>query len=496
MRKCLTIASICWPLILCGQQLFFLDSLMLTSSNKIEERYNEWQEEKLNQVAGNKGISLGLGLTSVSAQEWGEGYGLRAGGKIDMLGGGWKHHDLEVKKLENLKLIQQLEGHQESLQHHYGWCYDYVTSVYHDQKIEVLDEIIENLEGLSTTLQDHYIHKRISYADLLKVKTSIKEYVLLKKTIEESKDIFKKRIDVDDMPSLHDHRLYELDIESLLDSVSRDSSYKNVVNLRSDNIELSYAQENLSDLSASLGYDVLRNRPYFSIQFSKNISKSSSSLVAAEKELMEERSHQYLFQKKKELLNLFIEYDYKRKQITRLNGNLEMVREKKRILMVTRALQELPLSTDEEELLVECLKIEFEIIDLKQQAMLLLLMIKRLTCTFNIGDFLLPADEYVNDKKFAGNRYLLLHDGITLPDGDRYFLEECEVIEISGNELMELRNLYPLDPDDYSNRSDLEKKIIGITEKDAKANILFTDIESLRRLELKSVRSQVVTYNK
>ncbi len=466
---------------------------MITSSNDLDERYSEIQDLRISNATRDKGISIGANLISASAQEWGEGYGMRAGGKIKMLGSGWKQSSLEVRKLENIRAIANLEGNQESMQYHYGLCYDYIISLYHHQKLILLNGMLDSLTHLSAILQDHYIHKRIPYADLLQCNNAIREYSTLKHTTSAFIEIFRQSFETEGLPQLHDFQFYDFDVQGLLDSLASDSTQQKVLSLELDNVDLEYAQMNLSDLSASVGYDLLRSRPYFSIQFSKNIHRSSKKLIQAEKELLKERDHHSASQRKKEIINLFLEYDYKKKQVDLLRGKQEMINETKRILQVTRSLQGLPESVEEQELTIDSLKIEYEILDLKQQSMLLLLRMKRLAIKVNIGKFLKPIRTHIDNKKFAGNRFLLLLENHAIAKADEYFLEECEVEILSGQELIEMRNLYPLNPSDYNHRSEMEEKIISITEKDSRANILFTDIESLKELELKSVRTQVHT---
>jgi len=180
-------------------------------------------------------------------------------------------------------------------------------------------------------------------------------------------------------------------------------------------------------------------------------------------------------------------HQYKDKQIRGLHLKLQIIEEQKRKYQVKKDILSLEESGHEKKIDLEKHLIEYEIIDLQLQQMLLLLRVKKGCIKNNLAPFIKIMKYSIGTKKYAGTRYLLVDEEIELSTIEIHMLEQNEIIPLLPIQLIQLQNVVEVDPAQYHNRAEMEVAIQRLLKRNSESNIVFKSIKSLKELELKTI---------
>ena len=342
-------------------------------------------------------------------------------------------------------------------------------------------------KDLSPLLQDLYYQKIIEYQPVLNNQGLHHHFQTLHQTLESFNTAFTPIVQGKTLPEDLPESIWLIDFARMTEAMEKDTTQHSVLVLRKEIIDDQFEKDRLPSFSVSLGYDLSRKRFYYGVNLGVNISRPNKKNIILEKQLLEERNLMQIMRKQKSLLNLQYEYGYKRKQYQDLHFQLLELEEQHRLYQVKRNILSLEESIEEQQLSLKSLMIRYEMLDVAQQCALLMLRLKKLIFPLNINDFIKKNDHPVALKKYPRKRYLKTRENVTLTPAEKLFLNQNEIRPVTDKELVLVKNLILINPDNFTNRSDMEQHILSSKPE---SNILISDLQAFERLELRTIRAQ------
>jgi len=329
----------------------------------------------------------------------------------------------------------------------------------------------------------------LDYEKILQISSTIEQfYTLQQSQLDYNQVVANMNLDAI-LPDIYLEG-FQIDFQGVLQKVSLDTAFNRIVLLKDEIIELRHEKEKAPSLSIAGGYDISRNRPYYSVGFSARITRNKNAHIVAHKDKHRNDMRLVNLQRKKELINLQYEYQYKNKQIKALYLKLEIIKEQKRKYSVKKDVLSLEESAQEKKIDLENHLIEYEIMDLKQQQMLLLLKFKKQIRTIKIAPYLKAVTPQSSPSKFIGKRYVVINENSTLNRVDIHILRQNEIKPLLPKELIELQNVMPVDPSKYRTRADMEYAIQTLVNNQSDCNLVIKSIDSLKELELRTLEQK------
>ncbi len=472
-----------------AQQLQFLDALFQYDISQINQVTLAHQNSDIERLQRDWGFSYGVNLTNSVQDEIDAGLSTRLYIKTDLLANGYFENITQSQIIENRIKIDSIQGVKRATDHNYGIYYNYVHYLYNKEKCMLIDSIVSESEYLQEYLEKLYYNKLINYDEILSTKNTKEQFSKLKEAHLSYNTMFNSIAQDSLLPTLNTTRDWKVDFSAISEAMEIDSSHDAVLLLERENLELQFNKENASSLSLTMGYDISRHRPFYGVRFNKRITPKKDKLFKSKAMILENDKRLDQIQAKKELLNLQYEYQYKEKQLLGLQTKLLSLEELGRQLRVKSEILSLDESKQEKKQQLLYLQIQYEILDLREQQMLLLLGIKRILAHIPIAPFIQILNHTSQRKKFAGTRFLLESTDLAISEIEKHFLEQNEITVISAEEFLLLKNLEVLKPEKYDTRSDMEKEIIQLLNAGSQ-NFVFDNIATLKALEIRTIQQK------
>ncbi len=194
---------------------------------------------------------------------------------------------------------------------------------------------------------------------------------------------------------------FDLKLKTLLDAIEFNATEAQINGLLAERIDRQYSELNNISLSAQISYNRQisfddSKRDFTAVGINLKVPlilnrKERNKKIGFEKQIIQDEQFQTENNRKKELLTLFNEFAYKRKQIIDLNENSKKILEKIRVQNVIRRSVDLPAPNEFLQLLDDDLiAIDIEKIGLEKQIVQLLLKM----------NMLLDADSHITEFLF------------------------------------------------------------------------------------------------
>jgi len=359
-----------------SQDTHFLDSLFLLDFSQVAHVNSEIQKTEMKRLKSDWGLTAGVNITNSIQDEIDAGLSTRVFAKVNVLSNGFYSNRVDADIIKNTMVIDSLSGIDRAVDHNYGIYYDYIISQYNKEKISIIDSILISAEKIKDYYSTLYYNKLLDYEKILQISSTIEQfYTLQQSQLDYNQVVANMNLDAI-LPDIYLEG-FQIDFQGVLQKVSLDTAFNRIVLLKDEIIELRHEKEKAPSLSIAGGYDISRNRPYYSVGFSARITRNKNAHIVAQKDKHRNDMRLVNLQRKKELINLQYEYQYKNKQIKALYLKLEIIKEQKRKYSVKKDVLSLEESAQEKKIDLENHLIEYEIMDLKQQQMLLLLKFKK-----------------------------------------------------------------------------------------------------------------------
>ncbi len=486
MMKSVFILTLCWPVLMAGQQVFYLDSLFCMDFGELEFYKTMAIEERIEDLQRDAGLSAGVRIANFRQDEIDQGLSTRIYGRINFWKGGMLDHQMEAEKLRNRMTLTELEGDQEIINHQYGIIYDAVLYLNNKKKLVICHELLRQCNETLNSLNELYYNKRIDFRPIIEVQAIQREYNHLMRSMREFNDLFEAATDMN-LELDFDNRFWRINFEAIVERVRNNPEDEVILGMKNKVIELEKERTSLPNLSLQAGYDISRSQPYFSVNLSRDLWSSQNKASRYEQKVIIERHEMEKTQKQKELITYQSEYEYKIKQFLRQLAQLRTIAEARRKLETKSELLSIGKSVELSRLRIDSLLNEFEIQEIKQQSHLIILAVKKLIHREDIYPYLehLPSNGPIN--KYKMERYLPIADLTALSIQDHLFLEQNEITPVSNEEFKMMDNVLAFNPGNYKNRSDLENMVEKFEDQGKDQKLFFTDLNALKELEIRTV---------
>lgn len=486
-KKVFLIIMIAWSTNALGQQSFFLDSLFSFDLSQIESTILEAQRAKIERLKHDWGIAAGINMSNSYQLEVNQGLSTRLFAKANLWNGGYHSNRLDAKRIEHQIMIDSIQGIDRALDHNYGIYFDYIIYLYNIERLDQIDSILLETQKVTAYYRNLYYNKLIDYEELLKLDNAEMQFSILRKSLLTYNTVFKEVVSDTLLPKVSTSTQWNVDFDALAAKIQQDTSEQNILDLEHQILDLQHKKQTSPSLSASLGYDITRNRPFYAVNFSMDINTRKKRDVEVQKLMVSNDIRLQEIQKKKELLNIQYEYRYKEKQLSGLYSKIQSLEEQQRKFNVKNEVLSLERSISERKLKLERQHLNYEITDLKGQLMLLLLRIKKIVHNMDIGPFINKEKAHRFGTKFAGNRFLIKEEGRSFSAFEVLFLEQNEIKMVTPEELIRIQDLMQIDPSIYDTRVDMEKDISTKIKTDGIKNFIIINLHQFKQLELRTL---------
>ncbi len=490
IHKVIVFILLFWTGDLVAQHSFFLDSLFGNDLSKLESIHLNDQLSELNLLQHDYGLSGGVTITNNSLEQLDEGLSTRVFAKMDLWKGGYYSNQNQSEVIFQQMKLDSIKGYDRALDFNYGLYFNYVIYLFNQERVKIIDRIIEDNENVSKYLKDLYYNKLINYSDLLSMESSRGEYDILRESLVDYNILVDTMLSDSDLPLIDPSLVYEVDFKGLCALVSNNPSSQEIIDVEHEILELQSENFRSPYLSATMGYDVSRHRSFFAVNLRVDIQTNKKDHLKAKKVAVVNNLEVEEVQKKKELINIQYEYRYKEKQLRNLYAKKRMMEETRHTFEVRKEVLSLEESIQEQKLKVDQQKVEYEIADLKGQLMLDLLRVKRLFPKTEIACFIKNKNHLNQHKKYAGRRFVIMDDTFSLSKFDSLYLKQNELNAVASLSALVMDSTLFIDPSIYETRMDMEKDILFQMGDDTEMNIIILDLEDLKALELKTISQQ------
>ena len=424
---------------------FFEKSLFQTELLK-----DEWFNTKINQVKRNKGIDF---TSSLQHNEYGSFYDgdennsrARVGLEADMLDEGYLKWIRERKKLQLDQQIHQMESAATSRDRNYAYLYNCLIYSFNLEKQKLLKNRVAFLESFIEIYYQLYFAHEMAFERIIDLKSRLEEAKILLDGSLAFNEALESELGKENI-ALVDARnipVVQIRIEELLDPDALSIYQDSLSSLKAGAIDLKYKNSSDSKLKLFARYnwgDYFSNtsrKSFISlgatfrtpIRFDKGLR---SELAAYEKAMVEERFSEQWYNRIKEIMILYEEYQYKLKQYSnflhKIFHNDEKIRQE-RVLLDNRRGAHSPMKALGK--LENIQAINYELLHLKQQLYLLLLQINLRNYESDFTQYLQPLDLNASSKKLIGNRFIILKTSRGMEKDIEFILKYLEKNEIQG----------------------------------------------------------------
>lgn len=482
--------------LLIGQSNHLIDALYEHDFTEISTQKADLKQAEILQLRKDFGLSTGFTMGRRPNEEIESGLEdnrantARVYAKANLWNDGYKQNLLQAEILQKELEIEQIEGDAETLNYNHAVYYNYL--IYHCNlpKMELLQAIQLEANKLEAYFKELYYEKLIGYDKILNVQAIKEESLVLFQSHQSYNQVFEEMGTDIDFTSDTSGDLWSIDFAAMAQYLASDTINQQIVHVRQSIVDDRKEISNLPNFSMSLGYDLSRAKPFYNLNFSFRIDGWNRQTSNVQKQMIEARSNMKVVQKQKELLNVQYEYEYKRKQFRHLQHELKRLAEQRRVFNVKRQILSLEESLEERHLELDRLLLEYEILDLQQQSLLQLLQLKRIIYPLRIGIFIKDKWQSVALKRYPYKRFLLVEDGTILSQSEQQLLNNNEIRQVNAEELIRMKNIVIIYPDEFENRREMEAFIAA---SDPDSIFLINDLPSFKALELRTIRAKAIS---
>lgn len=492
-KGCFIVIVFCWPMLSIGQQNHFIDSLFNINFTALEINQYNYKREQIKALKKDIGLSAGVGISNFHTDEYDQGLSTRVYGRINLWGGGMKENAINAEIIRKQILIDSLNQNSIERPLNYGIYYDYIIYLFNQKKKPLLTEIITESKTHLNYLYELYYNKLIPYDQLINLKEIIESYQVILTSQNGYDNIVAQLINQKKLPDSISVQQVNFNFDTLSSDITKDTTHNDVLYLESSIIDDKFEKKALPQMSVNLGYDFSRDRTFYAFSCTKNLFNTSKKERFSEKQMILEKYKAQKFQKQKELVNYKYEFDFKEKQLSSLKYKMLRLNENKKILRSKRTILSLNESIEEKKITVDSLLIEYERMELLQQRFLILLQIKNTYPNIKIGEYINHNIRPKNVKKYMADRYIFIKNKESLSVQDKLFLQQNEINIIDAFDLIDLNYVVNINPADFTNRTAFEQSIKQTIDKNPNSNILISDLEDFKILEINTIKTKSVS---
>lgn len=471
-----------------------LDKFLSTQLFQTELIKDNWYASKIGQLKKRTGLNLSANYQHNEYNAFYENFEndarLRVGLDFDFLENGLVERRNEIKRLEKDQEIHRMESKMISRERDYAFLYNCLIYRFNIEKIDLLQKRIPFLEEYIRILYELYFAHELSYDQIIDQKSRLKEAEIMLAAAYEFNDALEEEIGKENIARLSTQQLpiVQIDIEQLLDPSEMDAYQGKIQQLKEDRIDLSYRKRIDSRFRVYTRYNYgsyqteTNDRSFTSfgvslqmpIQFNR---RAVDELTTFEKAMVEQEVSEVWYNRVKEIMILYEEYQYKIKQYSNFLHKTFHLEEK---LRVERVLLDSPKDIHSPLRAIKHIDnnraVEYELLHLKQQLYLLILKIQLRSFQKDFIDCLEPLDFSKEKKKLIGRRFAIIQAGRDDQLDPIYLIKYLQkneitniVLEGRGKQLKKWAdllyaegfNLYGAEPHQYASTAALSSNLSG-----------------------------------
>ncbi len=486
---------------LASQKAFILDSLYQNRISDVASLKKEILQSDIEYFQKNKGLSAGFSLNNSEFNLEDDGVSSRFRVNMNLLSSGWMSNKLEAERKTLELQLKEILGDQEDLKYNHGVYYDYIVYLFNQQKEPIIRDLLDVTNELEFQYTNLYYNKLADFEDVIDARSRIFRYQSLLDAVKNYNDVVSEIIISSKLPEIEEELdvVYDIDIERLKESLKMDTVVGQRVVLQKSIIDKKYKKRDLPRLQISSGYRVRdlglnSGRMFLTLNFSKDLAPSRNRTKDLEFQLIEDRKNMEQYQKGKDIAQYYYEYQYRLKQYhTELYKKFHFD-ERSRINRVKSEMMDLEQGVGSLDVTADSLIVELERIEIRQQLFLKLLQIKKLIYPMDIGPYLKAIPLAEEAPKYVGNRFYLVREGYALTANDLNILEGNEIEIISTEDILTMREIVLVPISTFETRVQLEDWISSKAGDHPNRNFLFTDLESFKELEIKTLDQPSLTH--
>ena len=373
---------------------------------------------------------IGLRLSAIANQnnqdfdleEFENSSRIRVGLDWDLLQNGMLERKKNIQDLENQKALFQLKQMIEKKKNNYPYLYNCLIYAFNQEKQYLLQERQGLLEKHIDLLYELYFSHEMIYTNIIEEKSKLEESKVMYTACESYNAVLESELGKENLPDLVAARLpvVDIDLESLLGQNAMTNYQERVKALEAEQIDINYKKDSETQLKlyASLNQGGLANTfttghfTSLGVRFKMPVlftNKKKQKAAELEKKLIDDKLLNDKFNNRKELINLYGEYQYKLKQYSNFTHKVFTIREQIRmeqVLLDDARTTHTPFKLLG--LIDNFWAVEYELLEIKQQMYLLLLKMQLRSYQEFFTSCLKPINYQAKEKKLVGNRYLIL----------------------------------------------------------------------------------------
>jgi len=401
-----------------------LHNFLNTSLFQSELLKDEWYESEIARVKRNYGIDF---TASAQSNEYGvffdrneDASRMRIGLDFELLDEGYLKWRKEQARLRVEQELHNMKSMLKSRDRNYAYLYNCMIYNFNKSKEKILQRRIQFLEPYLDLLYQLYFAHEMAFEKIIDQKARLEEAKILLEACHKFNEALENELGAENVSRIDGDRLpvVQIDIASLLDPSELNAFRDTISQLEKKSIDLKYAKRNDAKLKLFTRYNygdqfqATETNTFFSfgatfrvpVIFDKGLR---NELAQYEKAMVEEKFSEEWYNRVKEMMILFEEYQHKLKQYSNFLHNIFHVEEKlrqERVLLESRRDVHSPMKALKQ--IDNIRAVQYELVSLKQQLYLIMLQIYLRSYQENFTDCLLGMDLENGRKKLIANRIL------------------------------------------------------------------------------------------
>lgn len=404
-----------------------LQDFLQTQLFQTEMLKDNWYSGKIEQLRRQTGLNLSA---NYQHNEFGafyenldDGSRFRAGLEFDLLENGLVEKRNARKRLQKDQEIHRMESIMGSRERDYAFLYNCLIYQFNIQKISLLNERIPFLQEYISLLYELYFAHEMAYDQIIDQKSRLKEAEIMRAAAHQFNEALEQEIGMENIAALDAAvmPIVQIDIEQLLNADDLNAYQDRLKTMKEERIDLSYRKRLDARLKLYSRYNygnhptnVNTERAFtsFGISFQTPIQfnrRTPDELATYEKAMVAEEVSEVWYNRVKEMMIIYEEYQYKLKQYSNFLHKTFRLHEKLRVEQVMldshrdvhsplKAIRHIDNSQ----------AVDYELLGLKQQLYLLLLKMHLRSFKENFIDCLETIDFSKENKKLTGQRFALI----------------------------------------------------------------------------------------
>ncbi len=382
-----------------------------------------------------------------NVEEFEENARFRAGLDWDLLQNGLLERKKNIQDLNNQKELFRLEQSLQRKIDNYPYLYNCLIYAFNQEKQQLLLGRQMLLTKHIDLLYELYFSHEMIYTNIIEEKSKLEESNVLLAACESYNQVLETELGKENLPDLDAAKLppVDVDLESLLGQNEITSYQERMRALKAEQIDINYKKDNETQLKlygylnqGNIGNNFTNSRfTSLGIRFKTPVlfnKKNKAKAAALEKQLIDDDLFNERFNNRKELINLYGEFQYKLKQYSNFTHKVFTIRERirmEKVLLADAKTTHTPFKLLG--LIDNFWAVEYELLEIKQQMYLILLKMQLRSHQEFFTSCLKPVNYQAKEKKLVGNRYLILNPA-KIKDLDKNFilkyLKKNEIVHI------------------------------------------------------------------